>query len=171
MKTLTPFFFLMLGLGCAYQHEEQHLEVIAGEGTGYYLPGQTVEIFAHPPQMGKVFALWKGDTSALSLDHEPETQFLMPNRDLKLEATYKDAPPVVRFRTQIRPIFRSYCSETGCHDAQSQIFPLLTYQNIAPRASAIRGAVESRRMPLGNTLPAKEMELLLEWIDQGAMDN
>lgn len=162
---------LLYMVACTYEHLERHLGVSNGIGTGYYLYGQVVEITAFPPEEGKLFDRWTGDTAFVDLRHESPTQFFMPNRDITLVATYRDAPVLISYRSEVRPIIRRSCAKSTCHDPTSVVFPLTTYQQVSFRSRQIRSVLLSGRMPLDDALPQNELDLIIGWIDQGALDN
>ena len=67
----------------------------------------------------------------------------------------------------------------SCHRPEGTAFPLLTYQDVQPRATAIKAAVLARTMPpwgavkgFGNfrndqSLSQEQIELITKWVDGG----
>ena len=69
------------------------MEVVSGTGSGDFLPGTLVTVSADPPNEGQVFAGWS--SSQLGQVANPalaNTTVLMPDADLRITATYDDAP-------------------------------------------------------------------------------
>jgi len=161
---------VLLG-ACEYEHLERRLEVIHGEGSGLYLYGEAVTIEAFPAEPGMQFSGWIGDTTGLQGLQGPNATFIMPHRNLRLEATYREVPNLVSYRSAIRPIIKRSCAKSTCHDANSIIFPLTTYTEVKGRAASIRSVVLSGRMPLDTALPENEVEAIDLWVQQGALEN
>src|SRR5229473_6797288 len=74
----------------------------------------------------------------------------------------------------------SCTSDAPCHREVGTAFPLMTYQDAQPRASAIKDAVLQRRMPPWGAvkgfgdfrndqgLTAEQLELIVDWEEGGA---
>src|SRR6185369_3069027 len=77
------------------------------------------------------------------------------------------------FSANIQPITSTRCAITGCHDAGSinGPGPLTTYQQIFNARSAIRSAVATGLMPQGSSLTQSQINSILCWIDNGALNN
>jgi Flp pilus assembly protein TadD/mono/diheme cytochrome c family protein len=105
---------------------------------------------------------------------------LLPLALLSLPASRVQAAPAteVTWRRQIAPIVYRNC--TGCHHAGgSGPFPLMTYQEVARRASLIQTATHSRYMPPwlpapgfeplagDRRLSADEISLIAAWVREG----
>lgn len=109
-----------------------------------------------------------------------------------LQSCYYDNPPQlipfecsdVSYSTHIIPIFESSCSTQGCHDGSHE--PDLRsnlarnslrsggYLNTAiPEESKLWKSVDfiESDMPPGGKLPSLELELIMCWISEGALDN
>ncbi len=65
--------------------------VNGGSGGGDYEGGATVSIKADPAPVGKVFDKWTSSGVSLNSPEVAETSFTMPNKEVTLTATYKDA--------------------------------------------------------------------------------
>ncbi len=77
-------------------------------------------------------------------------------------------PVVISFSEDVKPIFDSRCFE--CH--RGNRFPdVRTHASIATNAAIIKSVIVSRRMPLGGSLPNEQIELIRDWIDNGALNN
>ncbi len=66
--------------------------------TAYYVPGEQVKLTADAPKEGEEFAGWAGDSAYLFAEQgvdasQPEITMSMPNGEVKLHATYKEAAP------------------------------------------------------------------------------
>ena len=174
MKAINHLGIFILGLwlgACEYEHLERRLDVINGEGSGVYLYGEAVTIEAFPADPGMQFSGWIGDTTGLEGLDVPRPTFIMPHRNLRLEATYEEVPNLVSYRSTIRPIIKRSCAVSTCHDVNSIIFPLTTYAEVKRKAASIRSVVRSGRMPLGTALPENEVEAIDLWVQQGALEN
>ena len=75
------------------------LTVTNGSGSGAYTAGATVAVAANPPDTGKYFVSWTGDTGTLANTRDPWTTLLMPACDVKIAAAYADVPPTLRTLT------------------------------------------------------------------------
>ena len=69
--------------------------VAAGTPITRAMEGVEVTVTADAPEAGKVFDKWVVKAGGVTLANETSatTTFIMPGNDVKLEATYKDAPP------------------------------------------------------------------------------
>jgi len=69
--------------------------VVAGIPITRAMEGVEVTVTADAPEAGKVFDKWVVKAGGVTLANETSatTTFIMPGNDVKLEATYKDAPP------------------------------------------------------------------------------
>ncbi len=68
------------------------ISVTNGAGSGEFPAGETVYLLAAPNPDGKVFDRWIGDVEGLDDPSAAQTTLKLPDRDLALTATYKDAP-------------------------------------------------------------------------------
>ena len=102
-----------------------------------------------------------------------------------VEPVIIDIPDTVSFSNDIIPIFNNNCNESGCHSTGG-IAPDLTPQNayfelwlygMVDTANAesstlyIRMASTSNPMPPTGKLTDDKVQLVLAWIEQGALDN
>ena len=116
--------------------------------------------------MGKrcVFIVTVGSIAALLLRPSP--------------ACSQSIPAAPSFYRDVLPILEKHCQ--SCHRPGEMAFPLLTYEQTAPRAGAIRLAVVSKRMPpwfadpiVGHfandpSLSPSEIQVLKMWAESGA---
>ena len=65
------------------------LTVIAGTGSGDWLPGQVVSLSAETAVPGQVFDQWTGDTDAIANIHLPDTILIMPEAATSVTAVFK----------------------------------------------------------------------------------
>ncbi len=75
------------------------------------------------------------------------------------------------FQQVLGKVFEPKC--LSCHGAGGRI-SLDSYASVKPNVALIREVVAANRMPparVNNPLSAIEKDLLLRWIDQGALDN
>ena len=74
------------------QTQSYAVTVRNGTGTGIYRAGDTVEITANAPAGGKQFDRWRVVRGGVTLADPTSstTTFTMPERDVEIEATYKD---------------------------------------------------------------------------------
>lgn len=121
-----------------------------------------------------------------------------PQRTDTVHVTISPVPPVlVSFSAQVQPIFIANCVNAGCHPGNGSPFSLQTgvsYGNLVEvnaitgpcagdkrvkRSDATASALIKRlegncgdRMPLGgNPLPSGQIQLIRDWINQGARNN
>jgi hypothetical protein len=72
---------------------ERILTVNNGAGGGPNTVGTDVDIAPDPPPPGKVFDKWTGSVETVERPDVPSTHLVMPDYDIAVMATYKDAPP------------------------------------------------------------------------------
>ncbi len=79
--------------------------------------------------------------------------------------------PEVSYMDQIRPIIDANCQISGCHGSNSNIPSWATYEDVKARAAAIKTRTGNRSMPQNGTLEDEEIQLIADWVDQGAPNN
>lgn len=62
--------------------------VESGDGSGAYVVGEQVQVFAAPPGPGQYFLGWQGDVSVLANPSQSLQTFKMPAYDVTLKAVY-----------------------------------------------------------------------------------
>ena len=72
------------------------------------------------------------------------------------------------FATDVKPIIDANCIQ--CHNG-SQFPDLRSFSAISANKTSVKGAVSSRRMPLGGSLTNAEINVIVSWIDSGALNN
>ena len=95
-------------------------------------------------------------------------------------------PAVVSFSTNIVPIFNSYCNSIGCHAATApaaglNLTPASAYGSLMakhetytvnPTGSNLYIEIANGEMPKGGpSLNNYNQQLILKWIQQGALNN
>jgi len=71
------------------------LAVEGGSGDGSYLPGTVVTINAGSAPYGMTFDKWTGQTTTVADINQSETEITMPNSDVSVTASYKNADGIV----------------------------------------------------------------------------
>lgn len=81
----------------------------------------------------------------------------------------------VSWMEQISPIFNVNCTISGCHNGDNENIPNFSvFANVQSFAGAIKINTENRNMPRagsGLTLTEDEIDLIVCWVDDGALDN
>ncbi|HSB94746.1 MAG TPA: hypothetical protein VLC28_16595 [Flavitalea sp.] len=113
---------------------------------------------------------------------------------LALQACYKDVispgsdpngpPQFVSFSGDLIPMFNKHCNNSGCHDevpahkpslVPEQAYVAITsggYINTAvPNSSILYTVVKDGIMPPTGALTAKDAQLILDWVRNGAPNN
>ncbi len=70
--------------------QEYTLSVASGTGSGDYTAGEQVNIAAQPAAEGKIFQEWTGDVDYIKKINHPNTELLMPEEDIEVQANYQD---------------------------------------------------------------------------------
>lgn len=90
----------------------------------------------------------------------------------------------VCFKTDVLPLYQTYCASTGCHDGtqggdDDEKFALTSYGNIItgivpfnPGSSKYYRVIQNGSMPPGSSpqLSAAQMVTIAKWINQGALN-
>jgi hypothetical protein len=162
-------------LAAAYQNLPTYaLTVENGTGSGDYLAGAVIELVAEPPEAGTFFLRWAGgaDTALLADPRKARTRLTMPDRPISLRAEFRQA---VSFNRVIAPLIERRCANAGCHDGGpfSRQPTLTNYGEIARETGDIREAITIGVMadPNFGNLSAREVQLIVQWIDSGAPNN
>lgn len=91
MKYLSFLFGTLMPLALSAQSHS--LMVVNGYGDGFYMPGDTVHIWAAESPVTEIFRQWTGQVSFLSDSEEWHTTVIMPDQDVRIEAINKLLPP------------------------------------------------------------------------------
>lgn len=79
--------------------------------------------------------------------------------------------PEVSFVSQIKPIIDTNCQLSNCHGNQPGIPTYATYADVYARASLIKTRTSNQTMPPDNPLDEADIQLISDWVDQGAPNN
>ena len=79
--------------------------------------------------------------------------------------------PEVSYANEIRPIIDTNCQLSSCHGDNPGIPSFATYPDVQANASGIKFKTSSGSMPPGGPLPDAEVQLISDWVDQGAPNN
>jgi hypothetical protein len=77
----------------------------------------------------------------------------------------------VFYANQIRPIIDANCQISGCHGSNGSIPTFATYNDVKANALGIKFRTAGATMPPTGALPDNEIELIANWVDQGAPNN
>ncbi len=94
-------------------------------------------------------------------------------------------PDTVSFAMNIMPIFNESCNMSGCHNtggfapdltennayAQLAIYGMIDLEEPTSSVLYQRMVNQAKPMPPSNILPEAKIQLVLSWIEQGALDN
>ncbi|WP_299061691.1 hypothetical protein [uncultured Polaribacter sp.] len=76
----------------------------------------------------------------------------------------------VSFRTNVKPIIDAKC--TTCHSQSGGQFPNLEgFANVKVRANRVKIRVAAGTMPQNGPLPQAQMDFIVNWVNEGALDN
>ncbi|MEE9407955.1 MAG: cytochrome c [Polaribacter sp.] len=76
----------------------------------------------------------------------------------------------VSFKDNVKPIVDAKC--TSCHSPSGGTSPDLTgYANVKAKADRVKARVGNGTMPQSGPLPQAQMDIILNWVDEGALDN
>jgi hypothetical protein len=77
--------------------------------------------------------------------------------------------PVVSFADEVNPIIQLNCQVSGCHGDQQTSFG--NYSEISSNAENIKTRTGNGTMPPSGALSSEDVQLIANWVDQGAPDN
>lgn len=76
----------------------------------------------------------------------------------------------VSFQNAVKPIIDARC--VTCHSPAGGISPSLTnFDEVKARAERVKIRVDAREMPLGSTLNDAQIRLIVDWVNEGALNN
>ena len=88
----------------------------------------------------------------------------------KKSETSVSCNPLISFDAEVKAIFVTNCSSSGCHDGV--ILPSLAdFQTVHDASAQIRVSVGKGRMPLNKTISERDKAAILCWIDNGSQHN
>ena len=94
------------------------------------------------------------------------------NVEEQLEETVNQDPTedlIVSYKEMVKPIIDGRC--LSCHSTGGNFPELTSYVKISANAAVVKDAVFSRRMPRGGTLTSSQIKSIVDWVDEGALDN
>jgi hypothetical protein len=77
----------------------------------------------------------------------------------------------VSFANDILPLINANCQISGCHGDSGGIPSWSSYDNIFARASAIKTRTGNGTMPPGGGLTTEQIQMIADWVDDGAPNN
>jgi mono/diheme cytochrome c family protein len=76
------------------------------------------------------------------------------------------------YQTEIKPIFETNCTLSGCHDSNAGDRDWTDIGKIQMNASKIKTRTSNKTMPIGGlTLTQQQIDLIACWVDDGAPNN
>jgi hypothetical protein len=88
------------------------------------------------------------------------------NKMAKVEAVQE-----VFYANQIRPILDNNCQRSPCHGSNGNIPSFETYSDVKARADRIKARTVAGTMPPSGPLSNADVQLIADWVDQGALEN
>jgi len=87
------------------------------------------------------------------------------------EVIIDDVSPCIdiTFAKNVKPIIDANCVD--CHGNGGSFPNLTSYSAISSNANSIKSEVASRRMPKGSSLTQLEIDVIVCWVESGALDN
>lgn len=82
-----------------------------------------------------------------------------------------DEVPEVFYSNQIRPILDANCQNSNCHGGNSNIPTFATYADVSAKADRIKFRTGNGTMPPNGPLANSDVQLIADWVDQGAPNN
>lgn len=79
--------------------------------------------------------------------------------------------PIVSFATQVDPIIQASCQVSSCHGENSNIPSFADYAEISAKADRIMARTGDGSMPPAGPLAATDVQLIADWVEQGAPNN
>ncbi len=147
-----------------------YLKVRGGTGSGFYLLGEQVFVEGKR-KPGLEFRNWGGDSTYLMDPFSANTSLFMPDHDMTIESQYKIVDTIY-YSSQVEPIINTSCALKDCHDHNSNNSDLSDFSVVRSKATEIKTMVLDRSMPLApDTLSQAEIDLIVKWVNQGALDN
>ena len=75
----------------------------------------------------------------------------------------------VSFLNDVKPIMDARC--LSCHGAGGNFPELKNYTEVSTYATIVKNEVVSGRMPKGAVLTPAQIKSIVDWVDEGALDN
>jgi len=80
-----------------------------------------------------------------------------------------NAEAKVSYINTVKPIMDARC--LSCHNAGGNFPELKNYTEVSTYAIIVKNEVASGRMPRGAALTAAQVKSIVDWVDEGALDN
>ena len=80
-----------------------------------------------------------------------------------------NADAKVSYVNDVKPIMDARC--LSCHGAGGNFPELKNYTEVNAHAVMVKNEVESGRMPRGAALSAAQIKSIVDWVEEGALDN
>ncbi len=145
------------------------LTVTNGSGSGDFPIDYVATIEADAPPAGQQFIRWGGDVKYVSSFTQSQATITI-NGAASVEARFRsDTLPAFSYQLDARPIFQEWC--VSCHFENSGYSDFAKYNEVYITRRSVREYVQSGYMPLGEKMDEEDIKVLVEWIDQGALDN
>lgn len=77
----------------------------------------------------------------------------------------------ISFKSEVQPIINSSCATTDCHRSGNGVSDFTNFNTIQSRASSIKSQVVTKSMPKDGSLTDAEIEAIVCWVDDGALNN
>ena len=87
------------------------------------------------------------------------------------ESATVDEVKEVFYANQIRPILDNNCQISNCHGDRQNLPTFATYNDVKARADRIKARTTGKTMPPSGPLSDGDIELIADWVDQGAPNN
>ena len=136
------------------------LEVLNGNGSGLYLPGDTITVWTNDKQF---FISWAGDQIHIDNVNADSTFVIMPDRDVKISINERKR---VSFASQILPIFKSSCTRSCHHDFDLTDYDAAFRNRVSIKETILPGSFFP--MPPDGSLPNYQVQLIIDWVETGA---
>jgi hypothetical protein len=78
------------------------------------------------------------------------------------------------YSMDIRPILDANCQVSGCHGSNASLPSWATYETVSANASLIKSKTSDKIMPppsSGGSLTDEQIQLIADWVDDGALNN
>lgn len=79
----------------------------------------------------------------------------------------EDSEQIISFEKNVKPILDANC--VSCHGPNTP--NLTTINSIISNAASVREQVVTGQMPIGSSLTTNEINIIVDWVDAGALDN
>lgn len=80
-----------------------------------------------------------------------------------------DTDAKISYRNTVQPIIDARC--LSCHASGGNFPDISSYSKVKAHAVSIKEEVASGRMPKGGPLTTAQIKSIVDWVDEGALDN